>query len=460
MISISIKSNSIVIPSDPTPSGLFQLSENDQAAQWTHTPVIHIYKPNNNIPSSFKKMKNALSRALIHFYPLAGRLRWKEGGQLELDCNAMGVQVLEAYANAKLDELGDFAPIGVVEDLVPKIDYTTPIEEWPLFLAQLTRFSCGGICVGTAVSHTMADGLSATNFISSWAKLARGCDLEDDEIPFLDRTVLKSSESLKKLRFDHITYTTKSPLVIGSLDAKEEQKKETSVALLKLTREQVEGLKNRANNETPYQEKGASTIRPYSRYEAISGHMWRCACKARRVPDHDNQPTRVRILVDIRNRLNPPLPRQYFGNAICATVTSTCLYGDLLSKPLSYSAGKLREAIKTVTDEHIRSNLDFLASRKHVRGLRSSFDIRGLSTEAPFLGNPNLSLGCWMNLPVYDTDFGWGKPIYVGPGLLNMDGKSYILPSPVNDGSLIIALRLQTQHMDSFKKYFYEDLAI
>ena len=79
---------------------------------------------------------------------------------------------MEAYADAKLDDIGNFAPTGVVEDLVPKIDYTTPIKEWPLFLAQLTRFSCGGICVGTAISHTMVDGQSATNFISSWAKLA------------------------------------------------------------------------------------------------------------------------------------------------------------------------------------------------------------------------------------------------------------------------------------------------
>lgn len=180
MISISIKSNSIVIPSEPTPSGILHLSESDQAAQWTNTPVIHIYKPNNNIiPSSFKKTKNALSRALVHFYPLAGRLHWKEGGQLELDCNAMGVQVLEAYADAKLDELGDFAPTGVVEDLVPKIDYTTPIEEWPLLLAQLTRFSCGGICVGTAVSHTMADGLSARLQLTS---LAHGQSWLEDAI--------------------------------------------------------------------------------------------------------------------------------------------------------------------------------------------------------------------------------------------------------------------------------------
>ena len=46
----------------------------------------------------------------------------------------------------------------------------------------------------------------------------------------------------------------------------------------------------------------------------------------------------------------------------------------------------------------------------------------------------------------------------MGPGLLNMDGKSVIMPSPVADGSLIIALRLQTQYMDSFKKFFYADM--
>jgi hypothetical protein len=32
-------------------------------------------------------------------------------------------------------------------------------------------------------------------------------------------------------------------------------------------------------------------------------------------------------------------------------VTSTCLYGELLSKPLGHAAGKLREAIERLTDE-------------------------------------------------------------------------------------------------------------
>ena len=32
----------------------------------------------------------------------------------------MGVQLLEAYSEAELDELGDFAPTDAVRDLVPK----------------------------------------------------------------------------------------------------------------------------------------------------------------------------------------------------------------------------------------------------------------------------------------------------------------------------------------------------
>ena len=104
-------------------------------------------------------------------------------------------------------------------------------------------------------------------------------------------------------------------------------------------------------------------------------------------------------------------------------------------------------------DEYIRSALDFISSQKDLSGLRSNFHIQGYS-EATFLGNPNISLGSWIGLPIYDADSGWGKPIYVGPGLLNMDDKSFIMPSPTADGSLIIALRLQTQYMHYKKSGF------
>ncbi|XP_059462205.1 hydroxycinnamoyl-CoA:piscidic acid hydroxycinnamoyltransferase-like [Corylus avellana] len=418
---ITFKSTCMVVPSEPTPNGVLLLSESDQVMPWTHAPLIIIYKPNNNtiIPFSIETMKNSLSRALVHYYPLAGRLHWIEGARLQLHCHAMGAQLTEAYSESKLDEFGDFTPNGIIKHLFPRVDYSaTSIEERPLLLVQLTRFPCGGLCVGTAISHIVADGRAAMNFTNAWAKLARGEDLGFDEMPFHDRTVLRSREVSPVLpRFDHIAFS-KPPLLIGCSDTKAEQQKETSAVLLKVTKEQVKELQKKAN-------QNMVLARPYSRYEAVAGHIWRCACKARL--GDDCQPTRVLLGADGRNRVKPPLTQGYFGNVIFATMTSTCLYADLLSKPLSYASGKLREAIERVTDEYITSALDFITSQKDVAPLRKNFHIRGF-TEAPFLGNPNANIGSWISLPLYSVDFGWGKPVYVGPGILHSDGKIFVMP--------------------------------
>jgi shikimate O-hydroxycinnamoyltransferase len=62
----------------------------------------------------------------------------------------MGAQLTEAYSESNLDEFGDFTPNGIIQHLFPRVDYsTTSIEEQPLLLVQLTRFPCGGLCVGT-----------------------------------------------------------------------------------------------------------------------------------------------------------------------------------------------------------------------------------------------------------------------------------------------------------------------
>lgn len=140
-------------------------------------------------------------------------------------------------------------------------------------------------------------------------------------------------------------------------------------------------------------------------------------------------------------------------------MTSTCLYGELLSKPLSFAAGVIRKATEGMTDEYIRSALDFMTSQENVGSLRINFHAQG-NIESSFPGNPNLVIASWIKLPFCGADFGWGKPLYVGPGMLTVEGKSLIMPSPANDGSLIVALCLQTQYMDSFKKFFYEDMIL
>lgn len=182
-----------------------------------------------------------------------------------MECNAKGVLLLEAESIRALDDYGDFEPNDTIKDLIPKVDYTEPIENSPLLLVQLTRFSSsGGFCVGIAISNVIVDGISDTHFINSWATLARGGTLEEHDMPLLSKVVLSSDT---KPCFDHKEFKL-LPLVLGHADTTEEGNKETTLAMLKLTRQMVDKLKKKANE--------GNEGRAYSIYETISAHIWRC----------------------------------------------------------------------------------------------------------------------------------------------------------------------------------------
>lgn len=68
---------------------------------------------------------------------------------------------------------------------------------------------------------------------------------------------------------------------------------------------------------------------------------------------------------------------------------------------------------------------------------------------------PILNISNLLHMPIYDADFGWGRPIFFRPVTVS-DGLTYILPTPSNDGSLYLLINLETQHIQLFKKLFYE----
>ncbi|KAF8405940.1 hypothetical protein HHK36_008018 [Tetracentron sinense] len=440
---VILKGSYTVKPAEATPNNRLRLSEFDQPKPFTHAPTVYFYRPiGNSVASAMDTMRDSLSRALVHFYSLAGRLYSIGGGRFELECNAMGALLFEAESEAKIDDLGDFRPTPEIRELIPHVDYSTPTHELPLLVVQLTRFRCGGVSIGMGISHIIVDGQSALHFFSEWARIARGEKL--DTTPFLDRTVFLDQNPPGAPRFDHEEFST-PPLLLGRADEKEQRKMETTVAMLKLTKDQIEKLKKEANE--------GHCGRPYSRYEAVAGHMWRCACKARGHEGH--QITKIRVAVDCRNRLQPPLPKGYFGNAALPT-TPTSRAGDLVSKPLGYASSRIREAVEKMTEEYVRSALDFLRGQPDMSKLRT-FHTLGC-TQGAFFGNPNMEITSWMGLPIYGADFGWGKEFHMGPGSLGFDGKSFILHDPHVDGSFIVPLRLQVDFMDAFKKFLYEDI--
>ena len=402
---------------------------------------------------------NSLSKALVHYYPLAGRLCPIRGGRWDLNCNSKGALLLEASCQGtNLDDLGDFAPTQMVQQLMPKIEYgNTPLEDTPLLVVQITRFPCGGLTLGVAISRAVVDGVATMVFLNSWAKLARGESLGSTEIPSHDRiSVLSCSPSEHNMlkRFHRAEFQA-PPFWEGSLV---DSKYETSSEVFKLTKDQVQKLKKRvlAGGFGNGNLGVADPQRPYTSFEVIGGLLWRCVCKARCVGNGD-QPTRVSTLVNCRSRLKPPLPNAFFGCAALPTVTKTCTFDDIKNKPLSYAVGNIREALGMLTDEYIRSALDYIAEQKDVSLLRNTLHYTATSPEGQFRGNPNLTLVSWMNFSFQDADFGWGNPVYLGPGHINSDGKAFIMNDGNGDG-FIVVICLLAFHMDALKKYFYEDV--
>ncbi|KAL7170715.1 hypothetical protein ACSBR2_035570 [Camellia fascicularis] len=119
-------------------------------------------------------------------------------------------------------------------------------------------------------------------------------------------------------------------------------------------------------------------------------------------------------------------------------VTATPILGDIVSKPLGYTTEKLREVIEKVTNEYIRSCFAILKSEPNLFKIQY-FHIVG-SSQGAFYWNPNICITNWTRQPLYGVDFGWGKEIYMVPRVIGYDGNAFILPIRDEYGSFLIPL--------------------
>ncbi|ONI20480.1 hypothetical protein PRUPE_2G018000 [Prunus persica] len=409
-------------------------------------PDQHCVTPTDAIANT---LKDSLRRALVPFYPLAGRLRWIEGGRLELDCNGMGVEFIEAESDLKLDDLGDFSPSPEYHSLFPTVDYNLPFHELPLLFVQLTRFKCGGFSLGLEISHAVTNGQSACHFIGEWAKLTRGEPI--GVMPFLDgQAFLARHLPAPTQVFDHIEFN-QPPILLGQSDNLQESKMQTTLTMLKLTKEQVDKLKQMANEacfRVIFDFNDSYSLGIRVGHLQLAGHIWRCALRSRN--HKDEQPTALMVCVDLRSRMKPQLPQGYFGNAVFY-MPATSLADDLLSKPLGYVLSRIREAVEKVTMDYVLSAHEKLKNEPDLTRFQDLHYAKE-SERGPFNGNPNIGVLNWLTLLIYGLDFGWGKEIYMGPGPHDFDGDSLILPE------MVLWLWLQVAHIDVFKKHFYEDI--
>lgn len=561
---ITLKSSTIVKPAKATPQCILWNSNIDLVIPRIHIPTVYFYNAEGggggDVGAAFdcEHLRESLGRALVPFYPMAGRLKDKGRGRIDINCNGEGALFVEAVADGCMSEYGEhFAPCMRMRELIPHVDYAKGASSFPLLILQITFFKCGGVAIGVGVHHHVADGLAALRFLNYWADTARG--VEEDVKPSFDRTLLRARDPPTP-KFSHVEYQPPPLLVVKAEDgyggqehcnhsklsdviklngdsiirvndnvikvngdvikvngdlvrmngyhhlhdnAKEndchkkangsystvdcvygnandgvrlvngdsekvnghhhrvtepvehhqsveefgktnEDKRDVeyygpiSAELFIFSQELVSSLKNRAA------EFATPGDRPFSSYEVLSAHIWRCTCLARGL--QDSQLTKLYIATDGRSRLQPALPTEYFGNVIF-TASPVAQVGQLVGASLADAARHIRQTVQVMDDEYLRSAIDYLELQPNL----AEFS-RGAHT----FQTPNLGITSWVRLPIYGADFGFGPPLSMGPAGVPFEGLAYLLPGPPGDKRLRLSITLSPSHMLRFQELIYQ----
>ncbi|GLJ52438.1 hypothetical protein SUGI_1115400 [Cryptomeria japonica] len=221
--------------------------------------------------------------------PCAGKDQQNGQGCLGINLNDDGVFVIEGEADGRIADAMPFHPSEFLLELIPP----TPTMVVELLLLQFTRFACGGLVIGLASHHYVANGQAATFFMNSWGKVVRG---ESILALVNDRSLLKASDPPQPC-FDHLEYNTMTHDQFPIMSSLITKKFHFDAIFLQKLKSTVNG--------------SDKSKKPYTTFEILVAHMWKCITKARGL-DGDVK-TKVSILVDGRKKVEFSLASRILG---------------------------------------------------------------------------------------------------------------------------------------------------
>ncbi|MCO5547088.1 hypothetical protein L7F22_000529 [Adiantum nelumboides] len=431
-----------ILPSSPTDLSPLYLSQIDQCVAYIvdtvyfypATPPAHgvaVADRSDVIP----KLRQCLADILVPYHFMAGRLCLNSQGRLQIDCNRSGALFAAAKSELTMADLGNVThPDRAFRSLVLQATSALKMTDNPLLMMQVTIFKCGGFTIGFSMNHAVFDGYGAAEFVLNFSSMARGAGMLVEPKP--DRTMLKPRDP-PQIQFKHPEYLKLSDIPkdsafttseLADLDfAAIQLSQKHTYKIFSFSGDMLNRLKEAAMSD--------ASLSKCSSFDAIAAHVWQARTKAVGMPAL--APAKVLFAVDIRSRIQPPLPKGFVGNAILSGYVSVPAE-ELQKGSLSDAVRKIQEATKTITDEYIRSSIDWGA----VHG-----------------GVPNLPggifLSAWWKLPFHLVDFGWGKPSYAGPVVNAMVEFVLLLSNGTQEG-LNIYIALEPGHMQEFEKLIYD----
>jgi len=368
--------------------------------------------PPDRLTSSFRA-------ALSHFPLLSGRLQGHGSAPLHVSQEDQGALLLFAVTPETSLETPGLTPGSL------------PAPGDPLMVVQVTYMGDGAVVIGLGIHHCVADARSDALFMKCWSSIFRGGDPLD---PLEDRSLLTGDPLLAPdFQYQGVVATPYSAfndfLMRAMVRVLPRNMFGVKHAYMEFSAEKLEKLKR------DFSPSGEGEW--ISTNDALCALIWRCATRARGT--EQEKIVKCCIAIDLRSKMDPPLPENYFGNAANGFLPSMSV--EALTKGDPSSVAKIfREVINSRTDEENRKMLAWIERQDPTKVLQ--LDLNN------FLGT-DLSISNWSQLGHYSIDFGVRRPKYVGNNKAEpLDGVCFFLEAE-KEGSLVVYLGLKAPHMEA-----------
>ncbi|KAI3932722.1 hypothetical protein MKW92_027988 [Papaver armeniacum] len=405
-------------------------------------------------------LKKSLAETLTRYYPLAGRIK----DDKSVECNDEGVEYIEARVVGKaVSQVIQLASsdIEVMEPFLPYEPYggtgsafrraVPHLNSKALLKIQVNVFDCGGMVICLSYSHKIVDAYSFANFVKDWAATARGgSGTHDDELKAA--TVGKPCYIFSSI-FPPTSFSDHEEKDTAKVQISDQEEKDTAEVQIVpdgikiMTRRfvfkdsSISKLKekcihvntdNGSDHQVDKQEYNVQQLP--TRFEALTSFIWMCFMdvdrqfKVKQINDVAGPVNDVNVVSDpkqvqyvaafainLRTRRIPPFPANSFGNMTDTAVLKVSrnlndgdngkgfhdqrqYYLELVSK--------IKDSIKLIDNEHVKAmKSNFATSCNHMK-------MHQMLKEGTFNDDHQtfLMFTSWCRFPIYEADFGWGKP--------------------------------------------------
>jgi len=434
----------VVVPSPSGPAPLtagetVRLSPFDRCV--APFPVTMLLAFDRPIQEPAETIKSALSRALAHYRPIAGRLRLTprpgvddDGEEPCIACTDEGITFVGASASCALEDV----TTAQLTDLVIRYPGDLCRDTEPLLLLQVTEFTCGGFTVGVTFNHVVADGSGFAQFLRSVGELARRAPQPsvvpvrrwDDGLPSLpESTVAAQKSTMTHGRKDLARVDVVVPFSL------------------------ISGIKA---------ESGGTV------FDVVTAVLWRCRTRAimsAAAEDDPETPAPLAFPSDVRARVGAEAG--YYGNCVVVQLVPATTRAAVASTGIGDLVALIRRAKEKIPDLLLPAGASPDPSPSEEQGTPAFDDAaaagaagtavaaaEGGGQEEMKLAYNALVVANWRTLGVDGVDFGGGVPASV-----TWHEERAVVPGCVacppcrnreDDGVRVAAICVKTEHAGAF----------